>query len=529
MKNKKIEILILVIFLIIQTIIYICVGANKPYIHIDEAYSFGLTNYERIEIQDNKDFYNNWHKNEYYEDYLSIQEDEVGNYRPVYENQKNDVHPPLYYLLLRFFMGFTKGHFSKWSGIALNIIIYAFITVFMYLILKRLFKNEKNADIKALILAFMSSIVLASISNVIYIRMYALLTLIILITIFLHIKLLESEKIDPKLLICTGVSVLAGVLTHYYYLFYLLILYLIFLVKYIKEKKTKELIYYTATIMISGILSLVIFPYSIQHMFFGYRGQGVISNLKNISEIIPSIKAQIEVINYYAFNNLLLIIIFLIIGMLIYIKISKKNIAKISDEKKQILKLIYLPTIFFFVITSIASPWKVLRYIVPVCGLIFILLIYCTYILTKTIFKEKTCNILLSILFCIIIFAPFIFHMEPELLYSDKKEIVHELSENLNLPTIYLYNSQNGGFLDDILLFSKIEESYIAKDIDYEKNNIQKILEGKDISKGIIIFINEEQNNENIIEKITKQLNFSNYEHLERLTKCDIYYLKYKA
>ena len=116
--------------------------------------------------------------------------------------------------------------------------------------------------------------------------------------------------------------------------------------------------------------------------------------------------------------------------------------------------------------------------------------------------------------------------MEPELLYSDKKEIVHELSENLNLPTIYLYNSQNGGFLDDILLFSKIEESYIAKDIDYEKNNIQKILEDKDISNGIIIFINEEQNNENIIEKITKQLNFSNYEHLERLTKCDIYYLK---
>src|SRR5699024_7527340 len=99
------------------------------------------------------------------------------------------------------------------------------------------------------------------------------------------------------------------------------------------------------------------------------------------------------------------------------------------------------------------------------------------------------CNILLSILFCIIIFAPFIFNMEPELLYSDKKEIVHELSENLNLPTIYLYNSQNGGFLDDILLFSKIEESYIAKDIDYEKNNIQKILEDKDISNGIIIFI----------------------------------------
>ena len=123
MQNRKKEIIMITILLIIQTIIYICVGINKSYIHIDEAYSFGLTNYERVEIQDNENFYNNWHTKEYYEDYLSIQEDEIGNYKPVYENQKNDVHPPLYYLLLRIAIGFTKGHFTKWPGIILNIII----------------------------------------------------------------------------------------------------------------------------------------------------------------------------------------------------------------------------------------------------------------------------------------------------------------------------------------------------------------------------------------------------------------------
>ena len=101
MKNKK-ELLLVIIFLILQTIIYICVGINKSYLHIDEAYSFGLANYDKIEIQDNKDFFNNWHSKEYFEDYLAVQEDEKGNYVPVYENQKNDVHPPLYYILLRF-------------------------------------------------------------------------------------------------------------------------------------------------------------------------------------------------------------------------------------------------------------------------------------------------------------------------------------------------------------------------------------------------------------------------------------------
>lgn len=524
MKSRTKEVLIIAIFIIIQSIIYVYVGVKKSYIHIDEAYSFGLANYDKVEIQDNENFFDNWHTKEYYEDYLSVQEDEVGNYAPVYENQKNDVHPPFYYLILRFAMGFTKGHFSKWTGIVLNIIIYAFVTVLMYLILRKLLKEENYSKEKASILAFMSSIILASVSNVIYIRMYALSTLNILITTFLHIKLLESEKINPKLLICIGLSALAGVLTHYYYLFYLVALYLIFLIKYIKEKKLKTLIYYTLTMIIAGITSLIIFPYSIQHMFFGYRGQGVISKVGDINELIPSIIAQICNLNYYVFNNLMIVIVVIIIGILIYNKICKREGIKISKEKKEILRIIYMPTIFFFIMATIASPWNVLRYIVPVCGLIFILVIYYLYELLQTVCSEKISNILVSILFCMILVLPFIFKLEPELLYNDRKEIVQELSEELNLPSIYLYNSQNGGFLGDILIFSKINESYIAKDIEYTEENIQKILENKDISKGILIFINEEQSDESI-DKIRKIINFTNCEHLQRLTSCDVYYI----
>ena len=309
---------------------YVLVGMNKSYIHIDEAYSYGLSNYNRVEIEDNADFFNNWHNKEYYEDYLSVQKEEAGNFAPVYENQKNDVHPPLYYVFLRIAMEFTVGHFSKWTGIILNIIIYAFTTVFMYIILKKLLQNEDNFKIKSMILAFMSSIILASLSNVIYIRMYSLLTLEILITIFLHIKLLESEKINFKLLLGIGLTVLAGILTHYYYLLYLVIVYFIFFIKLIKEKKLKELGYYTATIIISGILSLIIFPYSIEHIFFGYRGQGALSNFSNIKEILPGIKEQIRNLNYYVFHKLMYVILGIMLAVFVYNKIRKKSMCKLS-------------------------------------------------------------------------------------------------------------------------------------------------------------------------------------------------------
>ena len=525
MKTKGKEVLAIVIVLIIQSIIYIFVGMEKSYIHIDEAYSYGLTNYNKVEIQDSKDFYNEWHSNKYYEDYLSIQKDEIFDFKPVYENQKNDVHPPLYYLLLRIAMEFTIDHFTKWSGIILNIIIYIFVTIFMYLILKRLFKEEKYSKEKAIILAFMSSIILASLSNVVYIRMYSLLTLEILITTFLHIKLLEDKNLSSKMLICLGISVLAGILTHYYYLFYLAFIYLIFIIKYIKQKERKSLIYYTATMIIAGIMSLIIFPYSIKHMFFGYRGQGAISNLGNIHEIIPSIFSQMYNINYYVFNNLTVLIIAIIIGIIMYRFLRKKGKLDISKDKREILKIITIPTILFFLVTSVASPWQVLRYIVPVCGLIFVLVIYYLYELLRSIASEKLTNILMSILFCMILISPFIFDLKPELLYQDKKEIVQELSGELNLPTVYLFNSKNGGFLDDILLFSKINESYIAKDIEYTKNNLQEIVENKDISHGMIIFINEKEKNNDIAEAAKKDLDFQNCNHLKTLNGCDVYYL----
>ena len=65
----------------IQTVIYIIAGSNKAYLHLDEAYSYGLANYDKMELQENVDFYDNWHEKEYYTDYLSIQESEKGNFR----------------------------------------------------------------------------------------------------------------------------------------------------------------------------------------------------------------------------------------------------------------------------------------------------------------------------------------------------------------------------------------------------------------------------------------------------------------
>ena len=334
MKANKEKILIAII-LLIQTIIFIIAGISKSYIHMDEAFSMGLTNYPEINIRNNEDFYNKWHDKDYYKDYLVINEDEKNDFLPVYENQKNDVHPPLYYLLLRIAMGFHIDEFSKWSGIIINIIIYIFITLFMYLIIQKLLEGKTRYKEKSAILASISSLTIASINNAMYIRMYALSTLNIAITTYLHLKLLDSKESNKKLLVAIGISALAGSLTHYYYLFYLAMLFIMFTVKYLKEEQYKEFGKYFLTMVISGIISIIIFPFSIKHMFFGYRGQGAMSSLLNISESIKSIGIYLWNLNLYAFNNILFLIIIAMLIICIYKK--RKNI---KAEKNIVLSFL---------------------------------------------------------------------------------------------------------------------------------------------------------------------------------------------
>ena len=521
MKNRKIEILVISIVIIIQTIIFTIVGANKEYIHMDEAYSLGLANYDKVEIQDSEDFYNQWHQGEYYEDYLAVQDKDIGQYKQVYENQKNDVHPPIYYLLLRIAMGFSINNYSKWPGIILNMIIYVCITIFMYLILQKLLEGKSHCKEKSIILAFISSITMASLTNVIYIRMYALSALNILITTYLHMKLLDSEKINIKLLIGIGISALIGSLTHYYYLFYLAMLYITFAIKYIKNKKFKELIYYTVTMGVAGLLSLIIFPYSIQHMFFGYRGQGFISKLTNIPEFTKSIGDYLAKMNKFAFNNMMPIVILAIAVFAIYKLIKKQKIMK---EKNKYINHILFSMLFYFLLVAVASPWIELRYIMPICGLIFVVtMFYFEEIVCK--FSEKINNIIMIVTLVLILIAPIAFKIEPEVAYLDKKEIVSKLENELNVPTLYLFNSGHNRFLDDILLFSILDESYIAKDLECTEENIQEILKDKDISKGMVVFINEGQENDPKLQTILNSTGLEKWTYLKRLNACDVYYL----
>ena len=121
--------------------------------------------------------------------------------------------------------------------------------------------------------------------------------------------------------------------------------------------------------------------------------------------------------------------------------------------------------------------------------------------------------------------APLIMKIEPEVLFTNKKGIVNKIKTELNVPTVYFLNSNHNRFLDDIYLFSILDNSYIAKDINITLKNIKKIIYAQDLSKGILIIINSGQDNENILDLVMKASNMENCEYIVHLNNSDVYYL----
>ena len=517
-KNKTKLILILIIA--IQLLIYVGVGIQKSYIHIDEGYSLGLLHYDKLDISENEDFYNNWHNDKYYNDYLTIGKEEINNFKPVYENQKNDVHPPLYYLLLKIAYNMHPEKYSKWPGLILNMIFITISTILIYKICKIIFKDEKYA----LIMTIGAGLILSTIESCMLMRMYALNALNILAITYIHLKIWNQNKIKIKDLIIIGILAILGSLTHYYYLVFLFGLYVTFMIKYISKKQYKNAISYTLTFVIAAIISLAIFPYSFVHIFMGYRGQGAFANISQSQKIINGMGGYLNLINQDIFNGTLIIILAIILVSFIY-KLAKNKKMTIEVKNEKIL-IALIPTILYFTLIAVVSPYIEIRYIMPICPLIYILIMYFikTFI-EKTIKKEKNAKILTIILTAIILIFPIITNRNVTYVYNDLNEIVSKLENEYNLPTIYLFNKEQNRFMDDIYLFSKIKESYILDSKDMSEEKIKEILKDKDINKGIIIFINGGQENDKELEKITKATNLTNIEYLKRMNACDIYYI----
>ena len=114
-----------IVTLLIYVIFFILIVIKmkiKRFYYMDEAYSYGLSNHNMIPTFKQNEYESTY--DIFYNNYFAVKKNERFDYRKVWKNQKNDVHTPIYYILLHTICSFFPGKFSWWYAGSINIFFH---------------------------------------------------------------------------------------------------------------------------------------------------------------------------------------------------------------------------------------------------------------------------------------------------------------------------------------------------------------------------------------------------------------------
>ena len=181
-----------------QLLVLIYCGLSRSTYYFDEFFTFNLANSYLLPFtligNDNftLPFFNHWMSGSFIDSIFSVSKNHTFAYGSVWYNQSMDVHPPLYYAIVHTLSSLIPEKMSIWMALIPNIFFFL-ITQFYLLKLSRKFLDGYYIQLLPCLVYGMSY---GGINNTIYMRMYALLTMLVVINYYMHYVL--WEKVDEN-------------------------------------------------------------------------------------------------------------------------------------------------------------------------------------------------------------------------------------------------------------------------------------------------------------------------------------------
>lgn len=409
--NNKHSIAICGVILLAVTIMFAHYGNAKQGMFLDEIYTYCLSNAniedfvalpeEDIIIQ-----------RETIINALEVQDDEKFAVKSVCYNQSQDVHPPLYYLLVNFVSSIFSDSHSKWIGLGINYVIFVLIICLLFLLSLRIFGTNRAAAIVTSLYAFS----LAGMSMLIYIRMYTMLTFFTLLLAYMILGMMRNN--DKWYHYCAiTVTICLGLLTHYYFVIYAFFVCLSLFIHLINQKEYRRAITFSIASLLGVVLMILIFPPVITQLTSTklVSGTSAISQLADIKMWFPRIGSNVINIGYFLLFSFVLSAIYCM-----FLLINRKCFS-VDNDMRSIMMVVVVPAFISFILVSIIAPLYEIRYIYNLIPIALLVVPIFDHILESlNIFKVHKI-ITYSAIACILLNVCFTIIRKPVNLYEEDK------------------------------------------------------------------------------------------------------------
>lgn len=453
-----------------------------------------------------------WKTPEEAKEYVTVSSDEIFSYWSVYYNQSRDVHPPLFYMLVHLVSSICLNHFSKYIIFIINIVFYVASCVMIRKIMK-LFNKDNLSGITVLLYGLS----MGEISIVMFQRMYMMLTFFVLSYLYLNIKIAKNAfNIDKKTKRWLVLTIILGFLTQYYFCIYAAFVAIVSFLIMIKKKKYQQLKQYIWCHVKAAIIGIIIFPASIYHIFFSYRGAaGGVVNTSYIERLNEYIK-----LIFYAFS-IPETLGYILIGILLLLFLIKM----IKAKRKDIILMICVPVILFVLTIAKIAPFINIRYISPVFSIIviaieLIIISIIRYILQhisnineSKIYKFFVKNLSLIVIAIITVTISIygLLNSKPQFLYTEYNERIEIANQYKDLKLVYVGESPFN-HLQDMEEFLRYKSSLITNtwELDVLKDN-EGLKDEKEFILNIKCWVSNFDEN---LKKVLEYTNATSYELL---------------
>lgn len=437
-------------------------SCRKSGMFIDEIYTYGLSNSSYAPyITDVKggSALNQVITREELFDYVSVTQGEGFDFGSVYYNQTQDVHPPLYYWLFNMVCSLFPNTFTKWTGLGLDLVIYMLCLLCLYKLLMTLFSSRDIAAAGVILYG----ISLLGTSTMLMIRMYVLLTLLSVLLAYLVAGLMRSFR--PWLCPLVALTILAGLMTQYYFVFYAFFLCLAYVLYALAKKQYRALLWFIPWALAGALCLLLVFPQCLDQLFADklVSGGNAMENLGDISQY-PQ-----RLLYYFAeTRHGLKAAIYLTLIALLALALLFKNFRVAAKEGKLCLQalVIVLPAFVVFPLVAILSPVTDQRYIynivpffiVAVCLLLHWLDVSLPPVRRSFLWKKAALLFICALALWEARCAP------PQYLYPEYVEYDALVVQHADEPCVYFTDDYFSPITQDLLQLMYFEDFYVTND-----------------------------------------------------------------